>query len=216
MSSTSRGAEREADDNYPTPAWCVDRLLEVWNPGGGRWLEPAAGDGAIIRAVNARRHDVEWDAVEIRELCCEPLKGLVGEGRITIDDFIRPGCWYREAPDVIITNPPYSRAQEFAEKSLSLARHTAMLLRINYLASETRNAFMRCHTPDVYLLPHRPSFVKGKTDSCEYAWLVWGPTAQTSGTVRILATTPLDVRKAATRMQEVNGIARAAAQAATP
>lgn len=32
---------------------------------------------------------------------------------------------------------------------------------------------MRSHTPDIYVLPNRPSFSGKGTDSIEYAWFVW-------------------------------------------
>jgi len=67
MSATGRGRERDEHDFYETPAWCVHRLLEaVPQLPGGAWLEPCAGKGAIIRAVNEVRKDpIHWTAVEI-------------------------------------------------------------------------------------------------------------------------------------------------------
>jgi hypothetical protein len=52
VSATKRGSGvRTPDDAYETPAWCVQRLLEKLQLPGGNWLEPGAGDGAIIKAV---------------------------------------------------------------------------------------------------------------------------------------------------------------------
>lgn len=53
MSSTNRNSNtRRADDAYYTPAWCVRALLRtIGTLPGGLWLEPAAGTGAIARAV---------------------------------------------------------------------------------------------------------------------------------------------------------------------
>ena len=48
MSATNRGAVRNEHDFYPTPAWCVHRLLEAVPLPAGRWLEPCVGDGAKI------------------------------------------------------------------------------------------------------------------------------------------------------------------------
>ena len=80
MSSTNRGGKRQDLDVYPTPAWVVDRLLEVVDFPGGRWLEPCAGDGAIMRAVNAWRADVRWDACELRAECTPALDASPVEG----------------------------------------------------------------------------------------------------------------------------------------
>ena len=55
MSATGRnlpGAERHADDFYATPPWCVEALLRGSNLPSGRWLEPTAGDGAIVEEVH--------------------------------------------------------------------------------------------------------------------------------------------------------------------
>lgn len=67
MSATGRGKRLGGpEDFYATPKWCVDRLLDEWDPPGGTWVEPGAGSGSIIRAVNGRRHDVHWNAFEVR------------------------------------------------------------------------------------------------------------------------------------------------------
>ena len=47
---------RRDRDYYPTPSWCVRALLETVDLPTGTWLEPTAGDGAIIRAVDEYRH----------------------------------------------------------------------------------------------------------------------------------------------------------------
>jgi hypothetical protein len=56
MSSTNRGAAREPADNYPTPSWCVRRLLEAVELPPGRWLEPACGESG----PRARPMDLAW------------------------------------------------------------------------------------------------------------------------------------------------------------
>jgi hypothetical protein len=53
---------------------------------------------------------------------------------------------------------------------------------------------MRARTPDVYVLPNRPSFTGGSTDSIEYAWFVWRTRAARSGTIRVLAETGREER----------------------
>lgn len=198
MSATNRSRVRIPMDNYPTPSWCVRRLLEAVDLPVGAWLEPAAGDGAIIRAVNrhfaAMPMEPEWTGVEVRS------DAPLADG-VFCADFLTHDFGSRRF-DVAISNPPYSIAQEFIERCLGLADVTVMLLRLNYLGSETRSDFMREHTPDIYALPNRPAFVRGKADSCEYAWFVWGQGGgrgggQVGGRVRVLANSPLTERKAA-------------------
>jgi hypothetical protein len=77
--------------------------------------------------------------------------------------------------DLIITNPPYKFALDFVACALHTGRDVAMLLRLNFLASQQRAAFHKQHPSDVYVLPRRPSFAHKRTDSTEYAWMVWGP-----------------------------------------
>lgn len=195
MSATGRGAVRKIEDWYPTPAWCVRRLMErlPYLPGGGAWLEPGAGRGNIIAAARPFKPLVEWTAVELREECREPLNA-VGAHEVLITDYLR-----LPVPEprfsVAIGNPPYSRAMEFIEKSLQVADVVAFLLRLNFLGSQKRAAFHHEHPADVYVLPDRPSFTGKGTDSIEYAWFVWYPGAwragrRDRGRIEVLPLTP--------------------------
>lgn len=181
MSATNRGAVRIDGDAYYTPAWCVDALLRAVPLPGGLWLEPACGDGAIIRAVNEIRDDVVWRALDIKPL---------GFGRAqcvaTVNDFLtfefEPFAHYH----VCITNPPYTLAMQFVQKALRHASVVVMLLRLPWLASQKRSAWLLEHCPDVYVLPKRPSFTGGATDATDYAWMVWTALPQRTGRVQIL------------------------------
>lgn len=154
---------------------------------GGEWLEPAAGDGAIIRAV--RRLDVRWTMWELREHEHPRLSKAAPGAAITIGDFIdaaRRGAFEDQRFAVAITNPPFRLAQDFIDACLTCSDTVVMLLRLNYLASKSRWNFMSANTPDVYVLPNRPSFTGGGTDSIEYAWFVWGRERRNRGTVQVL------------------------------
>jgi len=187
VSSTNRGGRRSPADNYATPAWCVERLLEARTFPPGSWLEPAAGNGAIVTAVN--RTDVDWRLWEIRSEERARLAEASPGARVRIGDFIRAnqeGELDGQRFAVAITNPPFSLAQDFIDACLAHSDTVVMLLRLNYLASKTRFDFMSTNTPDVYVLPTRPSFSGGTTDSVEYAWFVWGRGKKRRGTLRIL------------------------------
>lgn len=186
MSATNRGRERERDDAYYTPSWCVRALLCAVRLPGGLWLEPACGEGAIMRAVNAERQDVRWLASDCREECEAAISDMNNVERWDCGDFTQDAFFQSWPPSVAITNPPYSLAAEFVERCLPLASVTIMLLRLNWLGSQKRAAFLRSHMPDVYVLPRRPSFVHGATDACEYMWAVWGPIASGVGRVQVL------------------------------
>jgi hypothetical protein len=175
MSSTNRKSRRIVADDYPTPDWCIRQLLREVQFPGGNWLEPTAGDGSLIRAINNVRQDITWDTVELREACRDKLEEIPIINSITISDFLNiDPSYFSTHFSAIITNPPYSLAMPVIQHSLKFdTDFIIMLLRLNFLATNVRAEFMRATTPDVYVLPNRPSFTGGGTDSTEYAWFVW-------------------------------------------
>lgn len=177
MSATGRGSERNEEDFYETPAWCVRRLLEKVALPAGRWLEPGAGNGAIIAAVNEFRDDVQWMAVEKRPVL---VPGWFLQPNYHLSwwrtDFLDESAGYVSALagadgtgfKVALGNPPYTLAQAFADRCFMLAETTALLLRLNFLGSEERAEWWEKHPADVYVLPNRPSFcVKVKCPNCK-------------------------------------------------
>ncbi len=191
MSAAGRGAVRREYDAYYTPAWCVDRLLDTGVLPSGNWLEPAAGNGAIIKAVSKRLPSIVWSANEIRP---DERKSLIGVANISIGDFLESTD--KTHYDVIITNPPYSQAKEFIEKSLLMADHVVMLLRINFLAGKCRYTLFKNNMPDIYVLPDRPSFTdNNNTDASSYAWFHFHRRNNCVGSIELLATTPIQERR---------------------
>ncbi len=77
--------------------------------------------------------------------------------------------------DCIITNPPYSLAQEFVEKAHNDADVVIMLLRLGFLESMRREDFRKQYPLDnLITLSKRPSFTEdGKTDGAGYAYFIW-------------------------------------------
>ncbi len=201
MSSTKRGGQRSEADNYPTPAWAVHRLLEKVHFKGGHWLEPGAGNGHIIRAVNEFRSDVIWSAIELRKEERPALVEACGsENRVHIANYMEDFKFPAGTPrfQLALGNPPFRLAMKFIEKSLEVADQVAMLLRLNFLGSQDRNEWMKLHPPDNYILPDRPQFRGEGTDSIEYSWMVWeeGMKPRMFGLLRLLDCTPLETRKA--------------------
>lgn len=206
MSATQRnkpGHERMTNDLYSTPSWCIRRLVEKFPEladlsmnRNSVWLEPAAGKGNLVQELNlALPQRPTWDLYDIDGQHEAALRNL---GDTYICNFchtkITRPCQY----EVVITNPPYSIAMEFIEKAMEFKpKYTVMLLRTNFLASEDRSDFMSTYTPDLYVLPNRPCFVRGKSDNSEYAWFVWDRDKPkgTPGKVVMLDTTPLVERK---------------------
>jgi hypothetical protein len=162
MSATNRGAERVPQDSYPTPGWAVRRFLEAIELPRGSWLEPCAGSGVIVREIAEYADEIH--AIEIAREYEKPLRAaLAGSSRTRpaplIGDYLLAVT--AKNYDVIITNPPFSLAFEFAQKAVREADHVALLLRLNFLGSGTksgRTPWLRQNPPDVYVLPNRPSF----------------------------------------------------------
>lgn len=174
MSATNRGLERIEHDFYETPEWLTAAFLPHLWPNyypPSTVLEPAAGLGAISRVVQAH-----WPAAVIDQM------DLVDRGApgVLQADFLAEDFGDTRY-ELVITNPPYSLAQEFVTKALTLAPLVAMLLRINFLGGQGRAGWMRSHTHHLhtYITPRRPPFSVNKhgklgTDATEYAWFVWG------------------------------------------
>lgn len=174
MSATNRGKDRNPFDFYATPAWCTEAILRELKLKPGFWLEPCAGNGAIIKAVNAHygKYAPAWTAVELQKKFNKVLAPLVVQ-RHCPQDFLKYETF---GYDLTITNPPYLLAEEMIVHALTLTPVVIMLLRLNFLGSQKRIPFWRSHRADVYVLPERPSFTGRGTDATEYAWFVWGLT----------------------------------------
>lgn len=187
MSAAGRGAQRAEYDYYPTPAWCVDRLLDDCGADlfGGQdveALEPTVGDGAVVRACerwawNAGLARPRWTGVELR-------RGALADGTPLVHhvEGVDFRSWEPEIPldsgtfDVCIGNPPFSLAESIVRRCLGMADRVAMLLRVGFLGSAERFPFWQEFGDDCALrvLPDRPSFDGEGTDSATYGWFVWG------------------------------------------
>lgn len=205
MSSAGRGPRLGGQhDWFPTPRFCVDRLLEAWTPRPGVWVEPCAGDGAIIKAAPG-----DWLACEIREEARPHLEPLVGDD-LVIGDWLLgefgEGIDERlEEATLILSNPPYVHAAAFIDACIRRCPHAdiALLLRMGIVETPERGDFFRACCPDVYALPQRPSFIAPKqgnklsTDSATYGWFVWeeAKSLQTVGTFQVLGPTSLAEKK---------------------
>lgn len=163
---------RNADDFYATPSWVTRAILPHLGPYTSA-LDPCCGDGAILRELRGELHGIETDGG--RALACVEsdlrLVHMVNNHDALVTQW--------PAVDLIITNPPFALAMEFLKLALEESGgrgEVAFLLRLAFLEGQARAAFHRAHPSDVYVLPKRPSFTgDGKSDSCAYAWFVFGP-----------------------------------------
>lgn len=139
MSATNRGAVRRESDFYETPREAIEKLIINYHftIGDEYFLEPCAGNGAIVRALRERyASSININAIEIRE---EERSNLIKSGadQISIANFLEiPALNYD--PDIIITNPPFSIAQEIIEHCFKIAPESEiiMLLRLAFLESK--------------------------------------------------------------------------------
>lgn len=182
VSATGRGSEREKDDFYETPKWCVD-LIRPYLPDSDTVIDLGCGTGAIGSVFLRDGHTVfgyELDEKRARVTSAfweRPSQlGHVVQMDILNDPQARelrfPGA-------LVVMNPPYKLALDFvvtAHEMVGARGTVAALLRLNWLAGQARAPFHHRYPADIYVLPKRPSFFKnGKTDATEYAWFVWSP-----------------------------------------
>ena len=189
VSSTARGAERVESDFYPTPQDLADHvasdLRELWAPVEGtlHLLDPGAGTGRITRALRSsfrRDHIVSLELPDQHR-----FEDLVNSGASAVveDDYLMP-CESYGPFDLIVANPPFTHAEAFVRRSLSLMRDreestVAMLVRLGFLASKEREDLFATFPHDAMrVCVPRPNFQEGQPekhgDSADYAFLFWG------------------------------------------
>jgi hypothetical protein len=148
---------RQPNDFYPTPQWCVDELFAIINFSHlrdncqWRFAEPCRGTDAIYNRL--------------------PVGSEYAEITFGIDYLQHQ---WRSRPDCIITNPPFSLAKEFVEKSLKESDVVIQLLRLGFLGSYNRYKFLSDNRPDhLIVMSDRPKFSGNGTDMSDVAWFIW-------------------------------------------
>lgn len=139
---------REPDDFYPTWPAATGVLLRHETFDGPIW-EPACGDGAMSRVLEAAGYEVvSTDLID---------RGYGEGGR----DFLME--WSPLAPN-IVTNPPFRWAVEFAERALMLTTgKVALFLRLAFLEGQERGAwFKTVPLARVYVMSRRVPMQKGR------------------------------------------------------
>ncbi len=183
--------KRRKGDFYETPAWAVDVIIpHLPFATASLVVDAGAGNGAIAAAISNAFPNLEVLGVEKQP-------ELVTQARareLFACEFIESNfeTWQsdRSSPDIVIMNPPYSRAIEFIRRAQQIVKRggvVAALLRVGFLASSKRQDFHTKHPSRVHVLDKRPSFTgDGKTDASDYAWFVWSPDVLERGTWTIL------------------------------
>lgn len=150
--------KRVESDFYPTPREATVALLDflalptktvVW--------EPACGEGHMVDVM--QEYDLQVIGTDIQS----------GTDYLTTEDRV---C------DWIITNPPFSLADQFIERSIESGKPFAMLLKAQYWHAKKRLELFRRYAP-TYILPltWRPDFTfkqRGKgSPLMDVMWVVW-------------------------------------------
>lgn len=168
-------AERNPDDSYDTPpalALSICAALRPLLPIPTDVLEPGCGSGSFLRAIATTWPAASSIGVDIRPR----VAGAVPRCSVVTADFLAQRVG--PTPGLVVGNPPFLLAEQFARRALSLVAHrghVAFLLRLSFLSGEKRLPFWREH-PLRFLVPiaGRPSFTgDGCTDASEYAVLCW-------------------------------------------
>jgi hypothetical protein len=166
------------------------------------WLEPCAGDGAIIRAVPEVR---EWWAMELRQKERQSLLDAVGptgcqiprEYQEALESHVFcPVSVFSDAAQayvsmieagVVITNPPNSLAWDIAMllRQWCPDAYLAILQPVTFGCTMKRLPAILRDPPDCYRLAERPDFI-GSGGLQEYAWWVWSPGIGGQATFKVL------------------------------
>jgi len=180
MSSKGRGPV-DSTSLWETPSWVVRRLLEeVWLP-PGTWLEPNAGPGGIIRAMDDDQPGAyQFTAVELRKECGPQLADIPSVVQLHAgEDFLtwnaRDACTDKRGNLLdgrncssqsyftgAITNPAFEISMDVLSKCLTICDYVVMLQRLNWLGCGTnngKNELLQKMPPDVYVIPDRVQFL---------------------------------------------------------
>lgn len=155
-------SERAENDFYPTPREVTEALLSVWTPPGVVW-EPACGDGSVSRVLESHGHDVVSTDL-INRGFGKPDVNFLGCDKLT---------------DCIVTNPPFSLAEDFIRKArLMGVNHMALLLKSTYWHASSRLRLFKSWRPSrVYALSWRVDFKDQGAPVMECSWFIWEPGA---------------------------------------
>ena len=162
--------DRESEDYYATDPKAVEMLLEL-ETFNKKILEPSAGQGHISEVFIKKGYEVKsFD--------------LINRGYGEVQDFLK----YNENWEGdIVTNPPYSLAQEFVEHSLSLVpkgNKVAMFLKLQFLEGKSRKKMFSKNPPKIVyvsssrlLCAKNGVWGKGKgfisSSAVAFCWFIW-------------------------------------------
>jgi hypothetical protein len=162
---------KESLDDFPTPPWATRALMEqILSPmlkkQKSSCLEPACGRGFMSEALKEYFHNVD-------------SKDIFDYGYGELSNFLNSPS--KKKYDWVITNPPFTSAEDFISKGLSIANEgVAVLVRTVFLESVGRYERLFSKTPPsiVAQFVERVPMVQGRVDkqastATGYAWIIW-------------------------------------------
>ena len=176
LSGTSTTRERVENDYYATPYDSTKALLNNVEF-TGNFLEPCVGGGHIVEVIKQYYPNEDIFYMDIVDRGYEDT---------LVDNFLEHD-FKGQKFDNIITNPPYSLAQEFLEKSMEIINENgkvAMFLKIQFLEGVKRKDMFKKYPPKyIYVFTKRQNpwrngsavDEKGKPWSSTmcFSWFVW-------------------------------------------
>ena len=191
--------DRVDSDFYATDPKAVHKLLLKYSINGSEILEPCVGNGNIANAIKDfyNNKGLNITGVDIVDR---------GYPNTIVHDYL---TWKTDKKfDCIITNPPYSLAKEFVEKSMALLNdgydgdgytngQLIMFLKIQFLEGAKRKELFEKYPPKyIYVFRNRmatwnngepldPNGKRWATTMC-HAWFIWEKGSKTEPIVRWL------------------------------
>ncbi len=171
--------QRKPADLYPTPVDGTESLIPVLKamkrPDGSPiqtiW-EPACGDGRLARVL-------EWHGFTVISTDLREYPGYGYGGLDFLCETPQDKWGWRVGDiDAIVTNPPFSLAEEFIRRALMFTPNVAMLLKATYwhVGGRSRGLWFD-NAPDLELkLTWRLAFLaaeRGNSPLMDCSWNVW-------------------------------------------
>ena len=188
LAGSNSATEKADNEFYSTNPKALEMLLDTYKFTGNTFLEPCVGDGNLAKVIK-QRYGKEMDCIDIVDR---------GYPNTIVADFLT--YITDKKYDAIITNPPFSLAQRFVEKGLSLLKENGqmvMFLKIQFLESAKRKKFLNTYPPKcIYAFSDRMATWKNgeKLDpkgnkwqtTFFHAWFIWENGSITEPVVRLL------------------------------
>lgn len=174
LAGATNTRERVEHDYYATPYESTEALMKV-EKFEGDFIEPCVGGGHIAEVLKKYYPNAEVVGIDLVD------RGYEGTIVSSYFDYNFQGDFN------VVTNPPYSLAQEFLEHSLSQLKEgkkVAMFLKIQFLEGTKRKGLFKKYPPkNIYVFSKRqspwrngnPTDEKGKrwNSTMCFAWFVW-------------------------------------------